>query len=265
MPSGLPWSLLRDVTGLEGGLLVALLHAAPDAERTGWTLRLEATLLTQVGIQLTDHDYGGRFRAEARHDLPGPLAVGVRLAPLGIGWTADVSKPGRRETDILSVLAWAYAAWDAPKWGVSLGLGGSTVNRRPVGTFATGALLPTLGLRFGDPDGLFLDCEAGVQVWEGGAQPGFVQAELRIPLDLRWTLLVHGLASNSGVLDGQLGARIFFPTDGGGFALRGSIGVGWLVWDPPEHPESVGLATPETSFGGPVASLGFEWQIGGAR
>ena len=261
--------LMVSITGATAVLLALTSSAGPKAaeadplDRRGWWVRAEAGLLSSLTFVRGRFDRGWRVHAEARRAFRGPLAVAVRLAPLGIARAErDRAQAGNKPTDVLALAAWAELEWDMPTWGVSAGLGGSTVNHRADGQEATGALLPTLGLRLGRLEGPHLRVNGGLHVFSEGAQPGMLQAMGSLPVAERGWLFLRGLASNAGALHLAVGAGLVLTDEGSAHHAAGYVGLGYgqLSWEPPAFPQEVALAA--DSFGGEVSIQGFTVTVG---
>lgn len=247
-------------------LASAITSAGPPLEETtssAWDLRLEAGLQTGYAPLLSsDVSIGVLVGAEVSYAVDPALALGMRLAPLGLGLiTDDRSVAGSRASEILTLLAWAYVEWRGSWVGVSVGAGGSTVNDREGDQSATGAFMPTLGVRFGAREGLHFSAEAGLHMFEGGVQFGFAQGVFEVPLSPRVGLFLRGIGSNAGVHSGELGVRLGLlrrprlqqPT------LLVTAGYGALFWRAPVVEVFDSQFQSETFIQGPLFGLGFEW------
>lgn len=251
--------------------LALVLLAAPVDTR--WEVRVDLTYQSPVMIfPQNEVEHGLLLGGNVRRALGSSWAVGARVAPIGLGFAPRFpSRAGSRATGIFTALGWVYGEWRSRWLALSLGAGGSTVNAPFDRDGGVGAFVPALGVRIGSARGLRLEGAGGLQLFEGGAQWGFADGELHVPVSRRLGFFLHGMTSNAGVTLVELGAR--FPLPGSDrVAVRTTGGVGRMVWAPPRIDPRVAEAIRFSGRGdsdlvGLTFGLGLEWALpdGGAR
>ncbi len=159
---------------------------------------------------------GAMLTADAAWHLEAPVVLRAGLAPLALG--------GRGDTGIFAGLGYASVGLDLDWMELSLGVAGTSVNRRARGQ-ATGAFAPVLGARVGWSEGFSVEGQLFLTIDDIGLRLGVGRLRLTFPLTPGHRLVFRADLGRHGVVRVDGGVIVFL--DGRGD--RGSLALGFFI------------------------------------